>query len=104
VGSQQFVEVLASPAGAKTDDTKARDYAPAGLPFSTPFSPHVTFNQVATAAAMVTAAMAAADPSPFVSWDDFVRIRNKQDEHLRDEFTEVRQQFEQVDARFARQS
>jgi len=59
-------------------------------------------NQVATTAAMATAAVAAADPSPFVSCDDFVRVRNKQDEHLRDEFAEVRQQFEQVDARFDR--
>ncbi|KAH6613345.1 hypothetical protein F5144DRAFT_401227 [Chaetomium tenue] len=41
--------------------------------------------------------MAAVASNHFVSWDDFVRIRNSQDEHIGREFTTLRQTLEDLD-------
>ena len=46
--------------------------------------------------------MAAVAPDTFVPWDDFVRIRNSQDEHLAREFTGIGRRFDQVEQRLDR--
>jgi hypothetical protein len=44
--------------------------------------------------------MASVDSNHWVSWDDFVRIRNSQDEQLGREFAGIRHQFDEVHKKF----
>jgi hypothetical protein len=44
--------------------------------------------------------MAAAATSPFVSWDDFARLRNSQDDLIKSEFAQTNRRVDQLDQKF----